>query len=180
MWIVLSLSTSFYLSKFSNLLFKILYCEKQPTRLMTDQKDKIYLSIIVFDENNQKKKSWSCLRQTCSISLMLISPNFFWFCWLSLIALGEFTFWKLVKNQLFGQKFFVVQLTTFYNHQVYEQLIFQKKSHLYIVGRPMREKLVAICLQLAQNWNVSTKVWQNLLFSSTLATILRCYAERNW
>ena len=33
---------------------------------MTDQEDNINRGKIVFDDNNQEKKSWACLGQTCS------------------------------------------------------------------------------------------------------------------
>ena len=39
-----------------------------------------------------------------------------------------------------------------------------KKSYLYIVGRPVRDAQVTTHLQLAQHWNISTKLWQNILF----------------
>ena len=36
---------------------------------MTELEDKIILDEIVFDDNNQQGKSWSCLGQTCFRSL---------------------------------------------------------------------------------------------------------------
>ena len=33
---------------------------------MSDQEDNINLGKIVFDDNNEERKSWSCLGQTCS------------------------------------------------------------------------------------------------------------------
>ena len=38
---------------------------------MTDQEDKINLGWIVFDDNNQERKTWACLGQTCSRSLIV-------------------------------------------------------------------------------------------------------------
>ena len=38
---------------------------------MTDQEDNINLGKIVFDDNNQERKSWACLGQTCSRSLIV-------------------------------------------------------------------------------------------------------------
>ena len=38
---------------------------------MTDQEDKISLGKIVFDNYNQERKSWACLGQTCSGSLIV-------------------------------------------------------------------------------------------------------------
>ena len=38
---------------------------------MTDQERNIILGENVFDDNNQEKKSWACLGQTCSRSLFV-------------------------------------------------------------------------------------------------------------
>ena len=38
---------------------------------MTDLEDKVNLGEIAFDGNNQERKSWSCLGQTCSRSLIV-------------------------------------------------------------------------------------------------------------
>ena len=37
---------------------------------MTDQQENINQGKIVFDDNNQERKSWACLGQTCSRSLI--------------------------------------------------------------------------------------------------------------
>ena len=44
---------------------------------MTDQEDYFNLGKIVFDENNQEKKSWACLGQTCSRSLFVFLSQLF-------------------------------------------------------------------------------------------------------
>ena len=44
---------------------------------MTDQEDDINLGKTVFDDNNQKKKSWACLEQTCSRSLIVFLSQLF-------------------------------------------------------------------------------------------------------
>ena len=44
---------------------------------MTDQKDNINLGKIVFDDNNQERKSWSRLEQTCSRSLIVFMSQLF-------------------------------------------------------------------------------------------------------
>ena len=44
---------------------------------MTDQEDNIILGKSVFDDNNQKKKSWACLGQTCSRSLIVFLSQIF-------------------------------------------------------------------------------------------------------
>ena len=38
---------------------------------MTDQEDNINLGKIVFDDQNQERKSCACLEQTCSRSLIV-------------------------------------------------------------------------------------------------------------
>ena len=107
-------------------------------------------------------------------------PNFLLFSWSSLDAFGEFTPEKLVTNQLFGLEFCAVRQDTFYPHQDYEQVNFYKKSSLYFIGWSFRNWKIAADLPLAKNWNISTKVWQNLLFLSTFPTSLRCYAKGTW
>ena len=91
-------------------------------------------------------------------------PNFLLLCWSSLAAFGEFTFQKLVTNQQFGLEFCAVRQDTFYPHQDYEQVNFYKKSSLFFIGWSFRNWKIAAYLQLAKNWNISTKVWQDILF----------------
>ena len=55
---------------------------------MTDQEHKIDLGVIAFDDNNQDRKSWACLGQTCSrysigflsqlLAILLIIFGCFW------------------------------------------------------------------------------------------------------
>ena len=57
---------------------------------MTDLEDNINLGEIVFDDNNQDRKSWSCLGQTCSRSLIVFLSK------LSVILLINFgLFWRI-------------------------------------------------------------------------------------
>ena len=44
---------------------------------MTDQEDNINLGKIVFDDNNQERKTWACLGQTCSRSLIVFLSQLF-------------------------------------------------------------------------------------------------------
>ena len=81
-----------------------------------------------------------------------------------MVAFGEFTFQKLVTNQLFGLEFCAVQQDTFYHRQDYEQVNFYEKSSLYFIGWSFRNWKIAAYLHLAENWNISTKVPQKLLF----------------
>ena len=76
---------------------------------MTDQEDDIILGKIVFDDNNQERKTWSCLGQTCSRSLIVFLSQLFV---ISLIIFGwnfvqcgkiHFTFSKIM-NKLISSK----------------------------------------------------------------------------
>ena len=79
------------------------------------------------------------------------------------MAFGELTFQKLVTNQLFGLKLCAVRQDTFYPRQDYEQVNFYKKSSLHSIGWSFRNWKIATYLQMAKNWNISNKVWQNVL-----------------
>ena len=65
---------------------------------------------------------------------------------------------------MFVLEFCAVRQDTFYPRQDYEQVNFYKKSSIYFIGWSFRNGKIAAYLQLAENWNISTKVWQNLLF----------------
>ena len=54
------------------------------TKQMTDQEDNINLGKIVSDDNNQERKSWACLGQTCSRSLIVFLSQLFVFFGLGL------------------------------------------------------------------------------------------------
>ena len=107
-------------------------------------------------------------------------PNFLLICWSSWDAFEEFTSRKLVTKQLFGLEFCAVRQDSFYPHQDYEEVTFYKKSSLYFCGWSFRNGKIAAYFQLAKNWNISTIVWQSILFVSTFPTSLRCYAKGNW
>ena len=121
---------------------------------MTELEDKIYLDKIVFDDNNEERKSWSCLGQTCSRSLIVFLFHFFV---VLLIIFG--CFWRIHlsktrANQLFGLEFCVVRQDTFYPHQDYEQVNFCKKTSLYFIGWTFRNWKIAADLKLYENWNI--------------------------
>ena len=44
---------------------------------MTDQEDEIDLGTLVFDDNNQERKSWACLGRTCSRFLIVLLSHLF-------------------------------------------------------------------------------------------------------
>ena len=125
---------------------------------MTDQEDNINLGKNVFDDNNHEKKSWNCLEETCSRSLILFLSQLFVILLIIFGCFEEFTFQKRVTNQQFGLEFCAVRQDTFYRHQDYEQINSYKKSSLYFIGCSFRNWKIAAYLQLAKNWNISTKV----------------------
>ena len=125
---------------------------------MTDLEDNINLGKIVSDDNNKERKSWACLGQTCSRSLIVFLSQVSVFL---LIIFG--CFWriylsKLVNNQLFGLDFCVVRQDTFYPNQDYERGNSYKKSSLYFNGWSIRNWKIAAVLQMAKNWNISTNI----------------------
>ena len=65
--LILSIRLDFFIH------FENLSLQKQ----MTDQEDNINLGKIVFDDNNQERKSWACLGQTCSRSLIVFLSQLF-------------------------------------------------------------------------------------------------------
>ena len=67
---------------------------------MTDEEDNIIRGKNVFDDNNQERKSWSCLAQTCSRSLIVILSQF------SMILLINFgCFWRKIVSKIFDDSF---------------------------------------------------------------------------
>ena len=69
-----------------------------------------------------------------------------------------------MTNPLFGWDFCAVQQDTFYHQQDYEQVNLYKKLRFYIIGRSLRDEKVKTFLQLAQKWNLSTKIRQKNAF----------------
>ena len=146
---------------------------------MIDQEDIFNLGKIVFDDNNQKRNSWACLGQTCSTSLIVFLSQLFNFCWLYLVAFGEFIFQKRVLNQLFGWESCVLQQDTFHPRQDYEQVTFYKRSHLYIIGWSVRDGNS----QLIYNWlkiGIFQPKFDKIYILSIFPATLRCYAKRNF
>ena len=113
---------------------------------MTDQEDNTNLGKIVFDDNNQEKKSWACLGQTCSRSLIVFLSQLFV---ILLIILG--CFWrshlsKTCDESTVWLEFCAVRRDTIYPHQDYEQVNFYKKSSLYFIGWSFRNWKIAAYL----------------------------------
>ena len=82
-----------------------------------------------------------------------------------------------MTNQLFGLEFCAERRDTFYPGQDLEQVSFCKRSSLCFIGWSFRNWKNAAHLQLAKNWNISTKICQNLLFLSTFPASLRGYEK---
>ena len=126
---------------------------------MTDQEDNINLGKIVYDDNNQERKSWACLGQTCSRSLIVFLSQLFV---ILLIFFG--CFWRINPSKTCDKstvrigEFCAVRQDTIYPRQEYEQVNFYKKSSLHFIGWSCRNWKIATYLQLAKNWNNSTKV----------------------
>ena len=59
------------------MFFKLSIWEIELTKQMADLEDKIILGKNVFDDNNQERKSWSRLGQTCSRSLIVLLSQLF-------------------------------------------------------------------------------------------------------
>ena len=122
---------------------------------------------IVFDDNNQKRSSWSWLGQSCSRCLIVFLSQLFPFFWYSLVAFGDLFFQKIATNQLFGWNFCVVRLGTFHPRQDYEQLDSYQKSGPYVIAGSVRDKKVIYFSQLVQNGKISTKLWQFFFLVNT-------------
>ena len=97
---------------------------------MTDQEDSNNLGKFVFDDNSQERKSWACLGQTCSRSLIVFLSQIFVILLIIFGCFWRIHFSKPVTNQLFGLKICAVRQDTFYTHQGYEQVNFYKESSL--------------------------------------------------
>ena len=90
--------------------------EIELTKQMTDHEDNNNLGKILFDDSNQERKSWACLRQNCSRSLIVFLSHLFVNLLIIFGCFGEFFFQKLVTNQLFVLEFWAVWQDNFYPH----------------------------------------------------------------
>ena len=122
---------------------------------MFDHENKSKLGKTAFDDNNQEKKSWYCLGQSRSRSLINFLPHFFiimlnifgWF--------GEYVFLKLLTKS--GWIFCVVQQDTIYPPEDYGPCISTETRVSVSLVAPSRK--VASYLKMAQNWKLSTEIW---------------------
>ena len=125
---------------------------------MTDQEDNINLGKIVFDDNNQERKSCACLGQTCSRSLIVFLSQLFVILLIISGCFWRIHFHKLVTDQLFGLEFCAERQDTFYPHQDYEQVNVYKKPSHYFIRCSIRDWKITADLQLAKTWNILTNV----------------------
>ena len=146
---------------------------------MTNQKDKINLGKIVFDNKNQGRKFWDCLGQTCSRSLIVLLSQLF-----VILLIVYFCFWRLHLSKICDESTVLVGIlckTAGYillSPRLWTSYFLQKIESFF--GWSFRNWKNAACLQSGRNGNISTKVWQILLFLSTFPTSFRCYAKRIW
>ena len=138
---------------------------------MTEQEDNIILGKIVSDENDQEKKTWACLGQTCSRSLIVFLSQFFYdfvdYLWLLL----EKNFQNLETSPLFEWEICVVQQDTFYPHQDYEQVFFYKKMRLHTIGRSLRDGESQLIYNWLKNGNFLTTFDKNYFLNQHYQTL---------
>ena len=145
---------------------------------MTGQEDNLNLGKIVFDDT-QKRKSWACLGQTCSRSLIVFLSQLFVILLIIFCCFWRIHLSKTCDNQLSGLESCAVRQDTFYPHQDYEQQTSTKyRVIISLVGPTETGKP-----QLTYNWlkigTFQQKFDRICFFLSTLPTSLLCYAKRN-
>ena len=126
---------------------------------MTDQPDNNNQGEIVFDDNNQGRKSRASFGQTCSRSLivslsqlfviLLIIFGCFWRILLSKTC-DESTVWVEILCSAAGYILPSPRLGTGY--------FFFKKSSLFFICWSFRNWKIAVYIQLAKNWSILTKI----------------------
>ena len=114
---------------------------------MTDQEDIFNLGKIFFDDNNQERKSWACLGQTCSRSLIVFLSQLFV---ILLIIFG--CFWRIHLSKTCDESTVWVFLQrvriAFTLTKAMNKLIFTKsRVFISLVGPSETAKL-----QFSYNW----------------------------
>ena len=127
---------------------------------MTDQEDKINLGKTVFDDNNQEKKSWSCLGQTCSRSLivflsqvfviLLIIFGCFWRIHLSKTC-DESTVWVGILCSAAG---YIIGLTTILNNYFLQKI--ESLFHWLVLQKLKNRSFFTIAIRCT-----CTSYWEN-------------------
>ena len=105
---------------------------------MTDQEKNINLGKNVFDDNNQERKSWACLGQTCFRSLIVFLSHLF-----VILLIISGCFWKIHLSKTCEEStIWVGLLCSAAGYSLYrqdcEQVNFYKKSSLYFIGWSFR------------------------------------------
>ena len=181
MWSELSVSTSLTLSKLFNLCSRFNFVnsslqDKGRIKNIIVSGGNLYLKTTVRTEN--RGPVWD--KPVPDLGLCFCH-NFFLFCWMTLVAFGEFIFQKLVTNPLFGWKLFVVQQDTFYLHKDHEQNNLKKnRVNISLISPSETGKS-----QLIYNWleigSFQPKFDKNyFIYQHYQPATSRCYAKRNW
>ena len=76
----------------------------------------------VFDGNNSERKSWRCVGQTCSRSIIVFLSQFFIILLIVLGSFWEFIRQQVVKNLQCGLEFCVAQQELLFQRRDYEQV----------------------------------------------------------
>ena len=74
--------------------FEIVFWNIERTKQMTGQEENVNLGKSVFDENNQERKSWACLGQTCSRSWFVCLSQLFVILLIIFGCFWRFPYWK--------------------------------------------------------------------------------------
>ena len=146
---------------------------------MTELEDKIILKKFVFDDNNQENKSWYCLGQTCSRSLIVFLSQLFV---ILLIIFG--CFWRIhVSKTCDKSSVWVGSLCSAAGYflpspRLWTSYFLEKnKSLLHCLDHPKLENCSWFTIgKKMEHFNQSLK---KFTFFSTFPTSLQCYAKGN-
>ena len=144
---------------------------------MTVLEDKINLDKFVFDNNNRKRISCSCLGQTCFRSLIVFLSKHLFILLIIFGCFGEFTFKELLTEKLFGLDFCAVRHDTFYLHQFYEPIISTKNRVFFSLGGPSETGKSQLIYKWLKVGTLQLKFDRIYFFNSTFPALLRCYAK---
>ena len=142
--------------------FKIDFWEIERKRQMTDREDIFHLGKIVFEDNNQEKNAWSCLGLRSSRSLNVFLSQLFVILLITFDCFWRFHFSRKCDEatawvgNLCSATGYILPSWRIWTSQ------FLQKTHLFLVGRSVRNCQVTTISQRARNWNVSTQIWQKL------------------
>ena len=146
---------------------------------MTDQEDKNTLGKIVFDNNNQERKAWACLEQTCSrLLIVFLSQHFV----ILLILFG--CFWRIHRSKtceesiVWGGNLCSAAGYILPSPRLEHVNFYKKSSNISLVDPSETRKSQLICnwLKIVLFQPKSDKIY---FFLSTFPTSLQCYAKGN-